>query len=94
MKMQPRPEGEERGARGGGGGHTPVGWSRKASLHDFEAELSTVRSDQGKTEEEHFWLRNRHVLRAGMWLQVFEEMKNRGAVMKEDSRGQKTPRSL
>lgn len=67
---------------------------QEGSLHDFEAELSTVRSDQGKTEEEHFWLRNRHVLRAGMWLRVFEEMKNRGVVMNEDSSGQKTPRSL
>lgn len=71
-----------------------VGWSRKASLHDLEAELSIVRRDQGKTEEEHFWLRNWQMLRAEMWLQVFEKMKNRSVVMNEDSRGQRMTRSL
>lgn len=79
MKKQEQPEAgqkERNGVLGEAVGVIlQVGWSRKASLHDLEAELSIGRRDQGKTEEEHFWLRNWQMLRAGTWLQVSEEMK-------------------
>lgn len=49
MKMQPQPEGGQKERNRVLGDEAEVllqvGWSRKASLHDFKTELSIIRRD-------------------------------------------------